>query len=509
MNQFVFASLIACVCLVSCTKPKARFLEHLSPSNLPTQNFTIDPMRDTVLNTSNGAIISIPANSIRSDNRRVELDVKEAYTAAEMVAAGLVTKSGDKLLSSGGMIRIGTLGNATLEKSIAVSIPAKRVNRDMLLFTGKASDDRTIDWTEPRGLDPPEEEMASRGEKIYKQYCTSCHRLSGDLVGPALGHITDRREMRWLINFTWNPSNMVNGTDTSSFDRYARCIWEHYRKSEMPSFTTLSDSDLVGLYTYIREASKNIDPATVPDYKLCFDSCVAYETSLNSLQSKRSKLISDNGARIQKEFVNTTRPNNTVDIAGPNDKVSPHVNPSEYYTFQITAFGWYNIDILLEEIAQNSRLIARLPNVDVSDINVFLVIPSDKVFTDGGLIKGSKDEYGFYKNDGTLPLPQGRTAYVLAFGETDGQLLFAKTKFVTKSDQTFDLLPANVMKEQFNAEIKTLDVADLDIIAEDSKNATALGSVDTDLKNLQALKPVNCDCNCGKGDEGDVRALVQ
>ena len=101
-----------------------------------------------------------------------------------------------------------------------------------------------------------------------------------------------------------------------------------------------------------------------------------------------------------------------------------------------------------------------------------------------------------------MPLPQGKTAYIIALGEKDGQLLFAKTKFVTKTNQTFDVQPTNISKEQLNAEIKTLDLADLDIAAEDSKNAAALASVDADIVSLKPSQPVGCDCNCGKGDIG-------
>jgi len=504
MKRFILPLLVA-VCFASCTSPQATFLSQLSPEHIPSQNFTIDPTRDTTLKTTHGAVINIPAKSIRSDNKRVELEVKEAYTVADMVAAGLVTKSEDELLSSDGMIRVAASGNAQLESSIAISIPTKSANKNMWLYSGKAKEDGTINWSNPRGLNPPVEEVAERGEKIFKQQCTACHSLRHDIVGPPLAHITERREMSWLIDFTHDPSRMIHGnpsTDSSSFDRYARCVWEHWNKNEMPSYTNLSDSELVALYTYISEASKDIDPTSIPDYKLCFDSCVAYENSLSALQAKRSQLIVDNGERVQKQIVNTTRPNNSVDVVGPNDKVSPNVNPAEYYTFQITAFGWYNIDILLQQIAPNSRLVAQLRGIDASAINLFLIIPSEKVFTDGGLIKGSADRYGFYKNDGTLPLPQGKTAYVIALGEKDGRLLFAKTKFVTKADQTFDVQPSDISKEQLNAEIKTLDLADLDIAAEDSKSATALAVVDADIKSLKTSKPVGCDCNCGKGDIG-------
>src|SRR5688572_12264845 len=68
---------------------------------------------------------------------------------------------------------------------------------------------------------------AAAGEKIYKQYCTSCHKINGDLVGPALKNVHTKRDEPWLIQWIINNQKL-----RASGDKEAIAIWEQYKKSE-------------------------------------------------------------------------------------------------------------------------------------------------------------------------------------------------------------------------------------------------------------------------------------
>lgn len=73
-------------------------------SKLPSQLFTIDITKDTLLHTKNGALIRIPHGALSASSTTVQLEVKEAYNMQNMLQAGLTTMSNGKPLSSGGMI---------------------------------------------------------------------------------------------------------------------------------------------------------------------------------------------------------------------------------------------------------------------------------------------------------------------------------------------------------------------------------------------------------------------
>src|SRR4051794_10756494 len=77
------------------------------------------------------------------------------------------------------------------------------------------------------------------GEKIFKQYCTACHKLNADLVGPALKDVQKRHSEEWLLKWVHN-----NAALRASGDKEALAIWTKYNKNEMPTFTNLGDDDI-------------------------------------------------------------------------------------------------------------------------------------------------------------------------------------------------------------------------------------------------------------------------
>ena len=51
--------------------------------------------------------------------------------------------------------------------------------------------------------------MASSGEKLFNQLCTSCHIINEDYIGPAMSGILDRRSPEWIMNMILNPIQML------------------------------------------------------------------------------------------------------------------------------------------------------------------------------------------------------------------------------------------------------------------------------------------------------------
>ncbi len=100
-------------------------------------------------------------------------------------------------------------------------------------------------------LDAKAEVSAASGQKIYKQYCTSCHKIKGELVGPELKDVHKRRSEEWLLKWIRNNAEL-----RKSGDKDAIAVWEKYAKNEMPSFTNLSDDDIKSILAYIVQESE-------------------------------------------------------------------------------------------------------------------------------------------------------------------------------------------------------------------------------------------------------------
>ncbi len=91
------------------------------------------------------------------------------------------------------------------------------------------------------------------GEKLYKQLCSSCHRVKGKLVGPQLSGVTEKyaSDKEWLYSWVKNSQAMINAGDPK-----AVALWEQYNKQVMSSFTQLENEDIDNILAYVdNEAS--------------------------------------------------------------------------------------------------------------------------------------------------------------------------------------------------------------------------------------------------------------
>jgi hypothetical protein len=130
---------------------------------LPTQQFAVWNERDTVIETKSGLLFAIPAGSaMNSDNQAVKgkvvYSIKEALKASDILLAGLDTRSGGKLLETGGMFSISASqkGNTLQlhpQKRILVQVPSPSAKPGMQLFDGKPKADGTLDWVNPKPLE--------------------------------------------------------------------------------------------------------------------------------------------------------------------------------------------------------------------------------------------------------------------------------------------------------------------------------------------------------------------
>jgi mono/diheme cytochrome c family protein len=51
--------------------------------------------------------------------------------------------------------------------------------------------------------------LAQKGEEIYKNMCTACHKPDKKFIGPAPKGILDRRSPEWVMNMILSPETML------------------------------------------------------------------------------------------------------------------------------------------------------------------------------------------------------------------------------------------------------------------------------------------------------------
>lgn len=87
------------------------------------------------------------------------------------------------------------------------------------------------------------------GKEMFNGNCKACHSIGGgDIVGPDLAGISDRRDVDWIKRFVLNSQEMVNAGDEQAVE-----VFNKYNKIAMPPHK-FSDEELDQLIGYIDEA---------------------------------------------------------------------------------------------------------------------------------------------------------------------------------------------------------------------------------------------------------------
>ena len=515
--------LISGLIFISCSQ-NSKLKNILSEDQLASQIFRINVNQDTTLITAGGCILKIPKGSLRSDSINVKLEIKEALTVTDIVLAGMTTQSNNQALSSGGMIYFNAASgyNITITKPLEVLVPSNNYNRDMKVYKGEEDQNNKLNWANPVDLPIDSTTMKiDEGNSIFKANCTSCHKIYEDFAGPALYGVTDRRSKKWLYNYTRHSVEMTFGKSAfrdSAFskDAYAICLKNQYGGVVMTSFPNLTDYDLDGIYSYIKsESDKRPDLKSVYQ-KNCCDSCEIYGSAIKNLTKKKEELIKDNGdffnlersVPLPQTIVLPDSGNYSPATPPPYSKVTPVSANAVYYTINISATGWYNIDILLKEYSacQPSELFVRIQGTYKIDLNIVLVIPSIKLFVEGGKMKND-EQYGFDQDNGKMPLLMDTKAYIMAFGEYNNQIIFGTKSFQTQKIQTIDIVVVETTKEKMVAEIKALNLDGINTKVEKSKNAEEILKANKAIKEFEDLKPKDCNCDLDFGNSPETTPL--
>lgn len=548
MKIIITASLLLIVILFSCNKGSNNKLLQ-TPEEVKADEYEINIDRDTVLQTKNGALLKIPSGSLSSSSSTVTLEIKEAYSITQMIRSGLTTQSNGQLLSSGGMIYINPKKGqeVKINKAIKVAIPTENLEAGMQLFKGKTGEDGKINWSEPDTL-PENKQLNSimAGKQLFLSNCASCHAIGKNVTGADLANILKRphlrdKESRWpqmhtgiAARFqTLIPSDdATDETRTTKYSKsglYACLVKGIMGGSAAPLFPDLNDEALDAIYNYIQNESDRLH-LPLPSHAYlddCVDSCAEYVRQVWSLyeqklklEKKQDSLTHDNGRMVveEKNLPKDSLSSRNFRVMDFDDKVSPKNYDARYYQFTIETFGWFNIDVLLDkkEGVKESQLFVRVTGEFRSKVQVYLVIPSEKIYAPGGPADRNPEEFAFLYKNGNLPLPQNVKAYILAVSESESAVAFTVKEFTTSTQQEFTISLQSSSKEAFNLAMSKLDGEGIKITVADSKNSQTIRQADTtiraineDLKNAERLKPKNCDCGCGTDASLRSEALEQ
>jgi len=92
---------------------------------------------------------------------------------------------------------------------------------------------------------PNDPAIIAAGKSAFSKYCSGCHGMKRDGIGPKLAGITTLVTEDWLRQFIKNPQQLI-----SSGDKHAQELFTQY-KVAMPSFASLKDDELIAIISFL------------------------------------------------------------------------------------------------------------------------------------------------------------------------------------------------------------------------------------------------------------------
>lgn len=91
-----------------------------------------------------------------------------------------------------------------------------------------------------------------RGRQLFQDQCASCHSITKEGYGPALGSVTKRHKQAWLIAFIHNSQNVIK-----TGDPYAIDLFKRFDNRIMVSMEFLKEEDVRDILQYIEFTSSS------------------------------------------------------------------------------------------------------------------------------------------------------------------------------------------------------------------------------------------------------------
>lgn len=114
---------------------------------------------------------------------------------------GIALILGITVAGCGGGNEGGTTGEASSETSQQVESTDKE-NEASPFGVGPIQEEMNL----PEEID---EQLAAKGEEIFKSMCTACHKIDEKYIGPAIRGVTEKRRPEWIMNMILAPERMI------------------------------------------------------------------------------------------------------------------------------------------------------------------------------------------------------------------------------------------------------------------------------------------------------------
>ncbi|WP_170110438.1 OmpA family protein [Flavilitoribacter nigricans] len=398
------------------------------------QFFSFASDQSVAITGADGTTVWIPSDIfVHADGRTahgdIQLEMREAYTYADMIAQSLSTHSGDRILETGGMVYLeARLGEEQLQLreggELVISMPTESTLPDMQLFTGATDANGNLqDWN-PTGqgfktnkmatlriADPPAMPDVRTGMTFFKE------DLSGEPIEPAKPRAPVYPSEPKRESIQYNPGffkKLVMGRKKieareeaiyaqkveqyeARLERYPELLAAH--ELEMERYESKMDryrEEMLAYEAGLKAQWKAHQQRQREKYKEAYELAeVKYRRTLEAYEAYKAKKIADYEAAVEQ---------GAVDQRSLNE-----------YFFTVNKMGWINCDRFYN-IAASEKEPLMVMDDDEQEERVFILFKERRSALN--TIR-KKDHYT------TLSVPRGMEVRVIGLKVKDGRPLLA------------------------------------------------------------------------------------
>lgn len=432
--------------LFSCKENKVS-RQIFNSTNLSSSFIEINADSSYLLKAPKGTILKIKKGTFKvANNAKIKLELKELFSARDIIAAGMQTKSNGKILSSGGMIYFNATAdgkNLEMVKSIDVSTPSNSYDPDMKLFKGDTNSIGEVNWIEPINIDTPKlKKSVLIGEKIFAASCANCHKKNREYTGPQLFDVVKRVPSReWIYQFIKSPAAMI-----ASKEPYAQKLYEKWNPVAMPGFPQFKKVEIDHILNYVQYR----DVFGLEDLKPSIFKADSSKRQTEPCKDDTIYLPRNNNNEIDIAYSShaedffDNKDSNGIVIGQPGNTWQDETG---VYGFSINAPGWYNID-KFQESTTAIELSVTIENKVDTKMDVYLFVPERKVFLQAEYLGNNK--YIFDYGDGKINLVLNEKTILFAVGSMRETMYYSSTSILLKEKQHIVMQSKIVTEDELN-----------------------------------------------------------
>lgn len=440
----------------------------------PTQTFTINGDRDTLLIGKNGTTLAILKNTFVNSQgqtaKLVNIDLVEVNSITDIIKTNLQTTSGDKILQSGGMFFIDAKENnksLTIAegKSIYVEVRANFKDPQMKIFDGRFDENGRINWTQTGNLENNLIPIPLNLVNFYKcvSECSFSKEQIGHLTNPKFKntYIATREFEDRCCAMTPATCDWFNGLSQIFLDFYTNNL-------DKPLY--FADSLVVA---YLAENYKDkIDTSKVFEFNEIGWATYMYRSFIQLKNQRLTNTINFENLGITEKTTTEELISKGYSVRDADKFIALYktrkqivktreavmqTSQLESYSFSINKLGWINVDRLFDDKnSKPSNFIVHINSKDKLDyISVSLVIPGYNIAVSS--IHNDGNIYSFTKrNEGYNKLPVGQEAIIVAFSYRDNKPYFGKQKIKIPKDGQIGLTRTVSTEQAIRQDINNL-----------------------------------------------------